>query len=159
MSRGGRERPGSRPLHLQLPCILMVMGGGALGTLCRYWLNTAIPSPGGWPLPTLIINLCGAFALGLLLEALARSGPDVGARQTLRLLAGTGFLGAFTTYSTLALDANLLLAGDRIADAVAFMLLSVIGGLATGAAGVWVAASRRAAIEPGNTGGAETDLE
>jgi fluoride exporter len=159
MSRGGRERPGSRPLHLQLPCILMVMGGGALGTLCRYWLNTAIPSPDGWPLPTLIINLCGAFALGLLLEALARRGPDVGGRRTVRLLAGTGFLGAFTTYSTLALDTNLLLAGDRTADAVAFMLLSVIGGLATGAAGVWVGTARRAANQPGRTGGAETDVE
>jgi CrcB protein len=159
MSRGGRERPGSRPLHLQLPCLLMVMGGGALGTLCRYWLNIAIPSPGGWPLPTLIINLSGAFALGLLLEALARSGPDAGVRQRLRLLAGTGFLGAFTTYSALALDVNLLLAGDRAADAVAFMLLSLFGGLATGAAGVWVAAARRAATAPGNGGGTETDLE
>ncbi|TJY66359.1 CrcB family protein [Arthrobacter sp. CAU 1506] len=156
MSRGGRERPGSRPLHLQLPAILMVMGGGALGTLCRYWLNTAIPTPDGWPLPTLLINLSGAFALGLLLEALARRGPDVGMRRTLRLLAGTGFLGAFTTYSTLALDANLLLSADRIADAVAFMLLSVIGGLATGAAGVWVAAARRAA-GPQESSGTETD--
>lgn len=156
MSRGGRERPGSRPLHLQLPAILMVMGGGALGTLCRYWLNTAIPTPDGWPLPTLLINLSGAFALGLLLEALARRGPDVGMRRTMRLLAGTGFLGAFTTYSTLALDANLLLSADRIADAVAFMLLSVVGGLATGAAGVWVAAARRTA-GPQKSSGAETD--
>jgi fluoride exporter len=53
------------------------------------------------PLATLLINLAGAFLLGVLLERLGRARGEPQRRRLVRLLAGTGFLGGFTTYSAL----------------------------------------------------------
>ena len=61
-----------RPVHLHPGFVLVVVAGGIAGALARYGLSTVLPSPGGWPLPTLVINLAGAFLLGGLLEALVR---------------------------------------------------------------------------------------
>ncbi|BCW59624.1 hypothetical protein StoSoilB20_29710 [Arthrobacter sp. StoSoilB20] len=110
------------------------------GALARYGLGLVIPAPGAWPLPTLLINLSGALALGALLEGLSRRGPDVGNRQVLRLALGTGFLGAYTTYSTLALDAvHLFTAGAAVA-AAGYLAASLLGGAAATTAGIWVGA-------------------
>jgi CrcB protein len=106
----------------------LVFAAGTAGALARWALGLAIPVPGGWPLGTLVINLAGALALGALLESLARRGPDVGARRLVRLTAGTGFLGAFTTYSTLAVDGSRLFVAGRTSDAVWYLALSLLAG-------------------------------
>jgi len=129
-----------RPIHLHPGFVLMVVIGGVFGTLARYGLSTVLPSPGGWPLPTLIINLTGALLLGVLLEALARRGPDAGRLRMIRLLAGTGFMGAFTTYSTFALETNTLLGAGRTTDALAYLAVTLLVGAAATLAGMWVAA-------------------
>jgi CrcB protein len=129
-----------RPVHLHWGFIGIVAAGGVLGALARYGLGLLIPAPGSWPLPTLLINLSGALALGALLEGLARRGPDVGRRRALRLALGTGFLGAYTTYSTLALDAvHLFTAGDTTA-ALGYLGMSLLGGAVATIAGIWLAA-------------------
>jgi CrcB protein len=110
------------------------------GALARFGLSTVLPSPGGWPLPTLIINLAGAFLLGVLLEALVRRGPDTGRLRVIRLLAGTGFMGAFTTYSTLALETNTLLGAGRTTDALIYVAATLIGGAIATVAGIRSAA-------------------
>lgn len=120
--------------------LALVFGGGALGALSRWALGAAIPAPGGWPLPTLLINLAGALALGALLESLARRGPDLGARRLVRLTAGTGFLGAFTTYSTLAVEGARLFVTGRAADGAWYLALSLLGGAAATLLGVGGAA-------------------
>ena len=107
------ETRAHRPVHLHPGFVLVVITGGVFGALARSGLSTVLPAPGGWPLPTLIINLTGAFLLGVLLEALVRRGPDTGRLRVIRLLAGTGFMGAFTTYSTLALETNTLIGAGR----------------------------------------------
>ncbi|NUP58138.1 MAG: CrcB family protein [Pseudarthrobacter sp.] len=107
-----------RAVHLHPGFVAVVVLGGIFGALARYALGAVLPAPGGWPLPTLAINLAGAFLLGALLEGLVRRGPDAGRRRILRLLAGTGFMGAFTTYSTLALETTTLLGTGRPADAL-----------------------------------------
>jgi CrcB protein len=108
--------------------LVLVAAGGVPGALARYGLGLAIPSPGQWPLPTLVINLSGAFALGWLLESLARKGPDEGRRRLIRLAAGTGFLGAFTTYSTFSVETVQLFSAGRAADAFGYLAASVLGG-------------------------------
>ena len=133
------EARAHHPVHLHTGFVLIVVIGGTLGTLGRYGLSTVLPSPGGWPLPTLIINLAGAFLLGVLLEALVRRGPDAGRLRMIRLLAGTGFVGAFTTYSTLALETNTLLGAGRTTDALAYVAATLIGGAAATVAGIRVA--------------------
>jgi CrcB protein len=129
-----------RPVYLSPANILLVVLGGALGTLARYGVSIALPSPGGWPVPILAVNLTGAFVLGLLLESLLRAGADDGARRAVRLAAGTGFLGGFTTYSTFALDVNLLLGAGAAAVAFGYAVLTVVAGVLASFAGIWAAA-------------------
>lgn len=106
------------------------------GTLARYGLSEVLPTPAGLPVGTFLINIAGAFALGLFLEALARRGPDAGRRRALRLLLGTGFLGGFTTYSALAVDSALLLGGGRAAVGLGYLAVSVLVGLGATALGI-----------------------
>ena len=129
-----------RPVHLHPGFIAVVVLGGILGALARYGLGTLLPAPGGWPLPTLAINLAGAFLLGALLEGLVRRGPDTGRRRIIRLLAGTGFLGAFTTYSTLALETDTLFGAGRTTDALLYVAATLVGGAAATVAGIALAA-------------------
>jgi CrcB protein len=124
----------------------VVLAGGAVGTPARYALSTAFPTrTGGWPTGTFLANLVGAFLLGVLLEGLARRGDDSGRRRVLRLGLGTGFLGAFTTYSALAVETDLLVRASRPGLALTYALLTVGGGLLLSTAGIAAAAYRRPA--------------
>jgi CrcB protein len=107
----------------------LVAAGGAVGALARYGLTKAFPvDPGHFPATTLAINLSGAFALGALLEVLARRGfPE----HWLRMLVGVGVLGAFTTFSTLADETALLLRAGDTGTAVAYVAASLVGGVVT----------------------------
>lgn len=143
---GQPGRPGSgaggRPLHLQPGALGVVLIGGALGALARYAIALARPTPAdGWPWDTFATNLLGAFTLGALLEILARGGPDTGLRRVVRLGAGTGFLGAFTTYSTLAVETDLLVRDHHTELGVAYLVTSAAAGIAVAWAGIAVAAA------------------
>ena len=128
------------PLHLRPLPVVLVFVGGAAGTFARYGVES-LGTPWGLPLPTLGVNLVGAFLLGLLLEGLLRRGPDLGWRQRLRLLLGPGFMGGFTTYSTFAVETVLLTQHGRYVSGFAYAIVSLIFGVAAAAAGVWVAAN------------------
>jgi len=121
--------------------LLAVAAGGVLVAPVRYGLGRLLPTPaGGWPSGTFLANLTGAFILGLLIEGLVKSGPDTGWRQQMRLFAGTGFCGALTTYSTLAVEADLLARRGNTALAVGYTVGSLLAGLLAAAAGIAVAA-------------------
>ncbi len=79
---------------------VLVALGGSLGSLARWGLAQAVPGP--WA--TLLVNLSGCLAIGLL------AGWVFEARPRLRLLVGVGFLGGFTTFSTHLLEAHSLTA-------------------------------------------------
>ncbi|MCU1557318.1 MAG: hypothetical protein JWN09_1313 [Microbacteriaceae bacterium] len=133
---------GGRPAYLQWRNLGTVAVGGTLGTALRELLTLIIPSVGGVPVAIFFINILGAFALGILLEALARQGPDEGRLRTLRLLIGTGLLGGFTTYSALAVDTGVLLTGGHTAVSLLYSLATLIGGALATWAGIAIAASR-----------------
>jgi CrcB protein len=130
----------SRPVHLHWRYVGLVALGGVFGTAAREALALAlplrIPAAGGFPLAILLINVGGAFLLGLLLEALTRRGSDTGRRRTLRLLLGTGFLGGFTTYSALATDTALLL-GAPVAGPFGLAAGYALGSVLAGAIATW----------------------
>lgn len=151
---------GGSALHLRPSAVLAVAVGGLIGTPFRYELGLAWPSHGSFPRATFMVNVIGAFILGALLEALGRTGPDTGWRQYARLVAATGFCGSLTTYSTLAVDSDLLVDAHRGGLAVGYAALTVIAGLLAAAAGIGIAsvgASRwvRMASDPGAPSPAE----
>lgn len=130
-----------QPRPVQPSAVLLVGAGGVLGTLARWGVSLVVPSHGGWPLPTLLVNLVGAFCLGLLLESLVRAGEDVGRRRSARLLLGTGVLGSFTTMSSLATELVLLAGRPRVA--LGYGAASLAGGLVLAWCGIVLAARRR----------------
>ena len=129
------------PPYFTPALVLVVFIGGCFGTAARYWVSQHIISnPDGWPTATLFGNLLGAFLLGLLLEGLVRLGADNGARRIARLGVGTGFMGAFTTYSTLAVETNLLFQHSHFAMAAGYAAASLFGGVLCGTLGIQLAA-------------------
>lgn len=106
--------------------------GGAIGTLLRYLLSEAIPTPDGLPLGILIINVVGAFLLGAFIGFLAARDIHNEHERRLRLLIATGLMGGFTTYSAFADDSALLLDHQRITAAVIYIAATLIfGGIAS----------------------------
>lgn len=139
------ETPGGapRPTHLRWRYIGLVALGGTFGTAARSVLTESITVWRNIPVATLGINILGAFLLGVLLEALTRRGADEGIRRTLRLLLGTGFLGGFTTYSSLAMDTDTLARADQPGAALLYAAATIIVGAAASALGIVVASRRR----------------
>lgn len=119
---------------------LLVFVGGVAGSLARWSLTQLLPARDGLPVATLVANLAGAFCLGLLLEALTRSGTGTGSRRRLRLLFGTGFLGAFTTYSALVVETVTLLDQGRGSLALGYLAGSVLAGVVCAWAGLLLGA-------------------
>ena len=145
-----------RPVHLRPSTLAVVFAGGAVGTAAREALSLAFPPVDGVPYAILVINVVGAFLLGVLLEALVRRGPDHGRRRTLRLLLGTGVLGGFTTYSALAADTAALLGSGAAPAGILYALGTVlIGAVATWAGIAVAAAAHRAARAADRTAGDE----
>lgn len=133
------------PLHLSPAALGPVAAGRVAGTAGRYYLSELIHPWRSCPSATFLINILGALLLCMLLEGLARRGPDVGVRRRLRLLLGTGFCGAFTTYSTLALDTDQLLRHGQPMIAVGYALatVTVTADFAATTLGIWLASHDR----------------
>lgn len=131
----------SRPPHLRPGLLAVVLVGGTLGTAAREGLSLAFPATGDVAWVIVGINVLGAFLLGLLLEALARSGPDAGLRRLLRLGLGTGVLGGFTTYSTFAVATAGLLGAGRPLLALAYVAATLLLGAAASLAGIMAGAA------------------
>ncbi|KYH43353.1 hypothetical protein AZH51_13315 [Branchiibius sp. NY16-3462-2] len=127
-------------MHLRAPYVGLVFAGGVGGTAAREGLSLAFPGGGGFPLTIFLVNLTGAFALGVLLEALLRLGPDAGRRRRLRLLLGTGFLGGYTTYSTFAVGTVQLLQTGQHATGWTYAVATVVLGALATTAGIIVGA-------------------
>lgn len=82
--------------------------GGALGAVSRYGVGAAsvMLFGHGFPVGTMLVNVLGSFVMGVLVSVFAHMGqPDLWVQR----LALTGFLGAFTTFSTFSLDSIALL--------------------------------------------------
>jgi len=115
---------------------VLVGTAGAAGALCRYGIGTVV-GVRSFPWSTLGINVAGSFLLGLLVEVAGARGwsPDVVAPL------GIGFLGAFTTFSTLAVETDVYLRSGRAGTALVYVVVSIGVGVAAAAAGYKVAGS------------------
>ncbi|WP_155592339.1 fluoride efflux transporter CrcB [Lysinibacillus cavernae] len=110
--------------------------GGFFGAISRYSLSLIWASSGGFPYTTLCINLVGCFCLAWLFTTFTKRTPII-------LGIGTGFFGAFTTYSTFSLETLLLLENSEWLQAVLYVSVSVLGGLACAWLGMRLARGRK----------------
>jgi CrcB protein len=118
--------------------VLAVLCGGFVGTITRYLLSLAIQSWLGkeWPYDILTINLTGALVFAFI-ATLADTTILIG--PTRRLFITTGFLGAYTTFSSLALGEILLFSKGAWTLALLYLTLSLCGGIVAILAGDWFA--------------------
>jgi len=110
---------------------VLIIGG--LGAVARFMVDRAVSrrTEGSFPYGTLVVNISGAALLGFL-SGLVLS-------HEVAMLAGTAFLGAYTTFSTWMLETQRLTDERQIWPAAANIVVSVILGLTAAAAGQWVA--------------------
>lgn len=117
--------------------IFLVASGGFLGASSRYLLGKYIGRKwrGIFPMGTFIINITGSFLLGLVVF-----NPTVAGLlgREMSLGAGVGFLGAFTTFSTLEYETLVLLEKGKIATAILYVLGSFMLGFAAAWACLWL---------------------
>ena len=118
--------------------ITAVFCGGFLGAITRYLLSLLIQGYLGknWPYDIFFINLTGALILAFV-TTLADAAIYIG--PTRRLFINVGFLGAYTTFSTLALGDVLLLTKGSIIAALLYLVLSFVGGFIVVLFGEWLA--------------------
>ncbi|MCF8479029.1 MAG: fluoride efflux transporter CrcB [Rhodospirillum sp.] len=115
--------------------LLAVALGGALGSVGRYVTVVMVTRlfGHGFPAGTVVVNILGSFAMGLLVEGLAlrwQVGPEV------RALITVGVLGGFTTFSTFSLDIVALFQRGTPGMAGLYLALSVAGGVMALVAGM-----------------------
>ncbi len=110
---------------------LLVMAGGAVGSVSRWGIGLWIPAPWGvW-----LVNVIGCALLSFVLH------PSAPLSSESRLLLGTGVMGGFTTYSTFNHQVLSLLMGGQPGRAAWLATLTFVVCLAAGAAG-WAMAGR-----------------
>jgi len=108
--------------------LLAVALGGAIGAVARYktigWVGHLAGH--GFPWGTLAANLLGSFAMGLLIEAGALK---LSLSQEMRALLAVGLLGAFTTFSSFALDFATLWHRGESLPALTYAVVSTTGAI------------------------------
>lgn len=113
-----------------------VVAGGVMGTLARWWVGETVPSsPLGFPWGTLVVNVTGAFMLGVvgvvLIERVARI-------RHLRSFLAIGLLGSYTTFSTMALEGVQLIEARRLGLAAGYWIATLVVGQMAGVYGMWL---------------------
>ena len=120
------------------PSVLAAIAlGGAFGAPARYGVAQLIhAAPNSYPWATFWTNVSGSFALGFLLALVLERFPPT---RYLRPFVATGFLGAYTTYSTFAVETDLLIKNGHAAVALAYAATSLVAGFVAVWAGIWAA--------------------
>jgi CrcB protein len=105
---------------------------GALGAVTRFRVDSAVSArfPSDFPFGTLVVNLTGSFALGVLVGA--------SVTQRVAFLLGTGYLGGYTTFSTWMVESARLGEAGNVALLLRNLWLSMLAGFAVAAAGFYI---------------------
>ncbi|MEU9152487.1 fluoride efflux transporter CrcB [Streptomyces sp. NPDC048417] len=119
--------------------LLAVGAAAAVGAVARYVLDQYVQyrSPGAFPRGTWLINVTGSFVLGLLVGLGARHALP----QQVVVIAGVGFCGAYTTFSTFSYELVHLCEKGQVGKSLMYAVSSIAVGLAAAAAALAVASS------------------
>ena len=118
---------------------LFVALGGALGAMSRYWLIQFVPlTVNGFPWAIWFANVAGSILIGLFYVLIIEKGII---SEQLRPFIMVGFLGALTTFSSVALDSVLLWQNGEASVALAYIISSVVTCLLC--AGLTIAVAQR----------------
>lgn len=111
---------------------LYVALGGALGSLARFWIGSAIGGRMGtrFPYGTFVINITACIIIGFVLTLL---GSRTGLNPAWRFLIPIGFVGAYSTFSTFEWEIFSTLRAGAFLTGASYMVLSLVLGLA----GIW----------------------
>ncbi|HEU5033127.1 MAG TPA: CrcB family protein [Mycobacteriales bacterium] len=105
----------------------VVGAGGLAGGLARYGVGLAwSTTPGAFPWATFLVNTTGTFVLALLLVLVLEVLPPT---PYLRAAVGTGFCGAFTTFSSVVTETDRLAAHGHVGLAAGYVMASLGAGL------------------------------
>lgn len=115
----------------------IIGAGGAVGSVLRYYSGQFISKnyPSQIPLGTLIVNLLGCLLIGILLGYFAK---NQGLSNEWKLLLVTGFCGGYTTFSTFAAENISLIQNQQVSQAILYIGLSVLLGLAAVYSGIMI---------------------
>jgi CrcB protein len=114
--------------------LVAVALGGMLGATARWAVATTWPvALDRFPTTTLAINLTGSFVLGLVVGRLLERRPPLLVAHS---FVGTGVLGAFTTFSTMAVEVVVLVDAGQVWRAGSYLAVSLVAGVALAAAGL-----------------------
>lgn len=116
-----------------LTVILLGLAGG-LGAVARFVVDGVVRARfrSALPLGTMVINVSGSFLLGVIAGATLHGAP-----AALQAVAGTGFLGGYTTFSTASVETVRLVQARRVATAAVNALGALALALAGAALGLW----------------------
>jgi CrcB protein len=107
---------------------LLIALGAGIGAPLRYVIGREINriKPTVFPIATLAINILGSFVLGLLIHN----------HGDLRYIFGIGFAGAFTTWSTFAVEVHNLIHSKKSTTAFSYLVLTIVLGASAASFGV-----------------------
>ena len=110
--------------------LLLVCLGAALGAPARYNLDLIIKKrhKNSIPFQTMVINIIGSFVLGIVISK----------HGNVPLFFGTGFAGAFTTWSTFALESHKLFIANKKTHALIYATATFVLCLASAALGIYL---------------------
>ncbi|APA65174.1 fluoride efflux transporter CrcB [Maribacter sp. 1_2014MBL_MicDiv] len=115
--------------------ILVFLGGG-FGSILRYIISKNLNAYySNFYLGTFLVNVIGCLIIGILI-GLSLKNNYISENQT--LLLATGFCGGFTTFSTFALESNILLKESPLLQTSLYMGLSVVIGVLAISLGLWI---------------------
>lgn len=104
--------------------VLAIAIGGALGSVMRYWVSTGVYGVfgRGFPYGTLVVNVLGSLAMGMLFVLLVERVSD---NPALRAGILIGVLGGFTTFSSFSIETFNLIEQGAVLKAAANMAVSL----------------------------------
>ena len=118
--------------------ILLISLGAALGANARYWIGVWAARHLGvaFPYGTFFVNVTGSLALGFLVSLTSERIPIT---PELRLLLAVGFLGAYTTFSSFAVESLVLAQNSGNWHAIVNIFANNLPGLGCALAWMWLA--------------------